>query len=78
MFNGQLSDMKKILRFLCMSALLCGLVSCNPETYKKINYLQDINENTSMTMTIIMNTNMNTNMSTAIITTITNTAIWRT
>ena len=35
-----------------MSALLCGLVSCNPETYKKINYLQDINENTSMTMKV--------------------------
>lgn len=44
--------MKKIFQFLCVSALLCGLVSCNPETYKKINYLQDISENTSMTMKV--------------------------
>ena len=33
-------------------ALLLGLVSCNPETYKKINYLQDVQDNTSMSMKV--------------------------
>ena len=42
--------MKKILGILCGAALLAGLVSCNPETYKKINYLQDVQNNTSMSM----------------------------
>ena len=42
--------MKKILGILCLSALLAGLSACSPETYKKINYLQDIQDNTSMGM----------------------------
>ena len=42
--------MKKILRSLTVLAVLCGLASCNPETYKKINYLQDVNKDTSMPM----------------------------
>ena len=42
--------MKKILGILCGAALLAGLSSCNPETYKKINYLQDVQNNTSMSM----------------------------
>ena len=42
--------MKKILQSLTVLAVLCGLASCNPETYKKINYLQDVNKDTSMPM----------------------------
>ncbi len=44
--------MEKIFRFLTFSAILLGLVSCNPETYKKINYLQDIQGDTSMSMKV--------------------------
>ena len=42
--------MKKILGILSAAALLLGLAACNPETYKKINYLQDVTDNTSMSM----------------------------
>ena len=42
--------MNKILGFLCLATLLVGLSSCSPETYKKINYLQDVRDNTSMDM----------------------------
>ena len=44
--------MKKILSTLTAMALLLGLVSCNPETYKKSNYLQDVQDNTSMSMKV--------------------------
>ena len=44
--------MKKILGFLSATALLLGLSACNPETYKKINYLQDVTDNTSMNMKV--------------------------
>jgi polysaccharide export outer membrane protein len=44
--------MKKIFGFLCAAALLAGLTSCNPETYKKINYLQDVSGNTTMQMKV--------------------------
>ncbi|MBR3387300.1 MAG: polysaccharide biosynthesis/export family protein [Bacteroidales bacterium] len=44
--------MKKILFALSVAAVLAGLVSCNPETYKKINYLQDVNGDTTMTMKV--------------------------
>ena len=44
--------MKKIVETLCLAAVLCGLVSCNPETYKKINYLQDVKQDTTMTMKV--------------------------
>ena len=44
--------MKKILKSLTLAAVLLGLVSCNPETYKKINYLQDIHGDTSMSMKV--------------------------
>ena len=44
--------MKKILQSLTVLAVLCGLASCNPETYKKINYLQDIEGDTSMSMKV--------------------------
>ena len=42
--------MKKILGFLCSATLLLGLFSCSPETYKKINYLQDVGGDVSMSM----------------------------
>ena len=44
--------MKKILFALSMTAVLAGLVSCNPETYKKINYLQDVDGDTTMSMKV--------------------------
>lgn len=44
--------MKKIFLTLTAAAVLAGLVSCNPETYKKINYLQDVNGDTTMTMKV--------------------------
>ena len=44
--------MKKILFALSVAAVLAGLVSCNPETYKKINYLQDVSGDTTMTMKV--------------------------
>lgn len=33
-------------------AVLVGLASCNPETYRKINYLQDVKSDTTMTMKV--------------------------
>ena len=44
--------MKKILEILTAAALVLGLASCNPETYKKINYLQDVSNNMSMSMNV--------------------------
>ena len=44
--------MKNILRIMVAVAFAAALVSCSSETYKKINYLQDINEDTSMSMTV--------------------------
>lgn len=44
--------MKRILQSLTFLAVLCGLASCNPETYKKINYLQDVKQDTTMTMKV--------------------------
>ena len=44
--------MKNILRLTLAAAIAMAFASCNPETYKKINYLQDINEDTSMSMTV--------------------------
>ena len=44
--------MKRILQSLTVLAVLCGLASCNPETYKKINYLQDVKQDTTMTMKV--------------------------
>ena len=44
--------MKKIFGILAVAALVMGLSACNPETYKKINYLQDVTDNTSMSMKV--------------------------
>lgn len=44
--------MQKILQTLSVLAVICGLASCNPETYKKINYLQDVKNDTTMTMKV--------------------------
>ena len=44
--------MKRIFRLTLAAAVATAFVSCNPETYKKINYLQDVEENTSMSMTV--------------------------
>ncbi len=42
--------MKRILYGVFAAAVLFGAASCNPETYKNINYLQDVKENTSARM----------------------------
>jgi polysaccharide export outer membrane protein len=44
--------MNKIYQKLAFLAVLYGLVSCNPQTYKKINYLQDVENDTTMTMKV--------------------------
>ena len=44
--------MKRILQSLTVLTVLIGLASCNPETYKKINYLQDVKQDTTMTMKV--------------------------
>ena len=44
--------MKKIFGILAVAALVMGLSACNPETYKKINYLQDVTQDTSMPMKV--------------------------
>ena len=44
--------MKRILLKAALAAAVAALVSCNPETYKKINYLQDVHRDTTMTMKV--------------------------
>ena len=44
--------MKKYLELLAIAALAAALASCNPQTYKKINYLQDVRQDTTMTMKV--------------------------
>ena len=45
--------MKRIGLFALVAALLAAAASCNPNTYKNINYLQDITKDTVM----VLNTN---------------------
>ena len=44
--------MKNILRITLAVAFAAALVSCSSQTYKKINYLQDVDEDTSMSMKV--------------------------
>jgi len=44
--------MKKILHAVVAAVLIAALASCNPQTYKKINYLQDVRQDTTMTMKV--------------------------
>ena len=44
--------MKNILGTAFAVVLAMAFVSCNPETYKKINYLQDIDGDTTMSMKV--------------------------
>ena len=44
--------MKHILKAIMTMALAAVLASCNPQTYKKINYLQDVRQDTTMTMKV--------------------------
>ena len=44
--------MKNILRITLAVAFAAALVSCSSQTYKKINYLQDIEGDTSMSMKV--------------------------
>lgn len=41
---------KKAVKFLAVSAVLVALASCNTDTYKKINYLQDVQDRTTMSV----------------------------
>ncbi len=52
MLYTHLKDMKKTLLIAALAAAVMALVSCNPETYKKINYLQDVHRDTTMTMKV--------------------------
>jgi len=45
--------MKKILHAFSAVAVLFGLVSCNPQTYRKINYLQDVESTVTKPMLVI-------------------------
>jgi polysaccharide export outer membrane protein len=44
--------MSKISRIFTAAALVAILASCSSQTYKKINYIQDITDNTSMSMSV--------------------------
>ena len=44
--------MKKIYGILAIAAMALTFASCNPETYKKINYLQDVHGDTTMKMKV--------------------------
>ena len=44
--------MKRFIKTLALAALLPALFSCNPQTYRKINYLQDVEGDTTMPMTV--------------------------
>ena len=44
--------MKKIIEIVFAAAVFCCVASCGSETYKKINYLQDVNDETSMSMVV--------------------------
>lgn len=44
--------MKKIIEIVFAAVVFCCVASCSSETYKKINYLQDVNDETSMSMVI--------------------------
>ena len=44
--------MKKIFVFLTVAAGILLLASCNPKTYKQINYIQDVERDTTMAMGI--------------------------
>ncbi|MBR1706860.1 MAG: polysaccharide biosynthesis/export family protein [Bacteroidales bacterium] len=44
--------MKKIVCILSLAAAVLSLASCDPQTYKKINYLQDIQSDTTMRMPV--------------------------
>ena len=44
--------MKRIVESLAVAIVLASLVSCSSETYKKINYLQDVKRDTTMTMKV--------------------------
>ena len=42
--------MKKLNGILCAAAAVLLMASCNPKTYKQINYIQDVERDTTMTM----------------------------
>ena len=44
--------MKKLLRCTLLMVVVASLAACNPQTWKNINYLQDINGDTVMPMAV--------------------------
>ena len=44
--------MKNIFKFAVAALLAAAAISCNPQTYKQINYLQDIQNDTIMSMKV--------------------------
>jgi hypothetical protein len=44
--------MKNRFCFVIAALALATMVSCNPSTYKKINYMQDVTQDTTMNMAI--------------------------
>ena len=44
--------MKKILKAIVLCAGIAVLASCNPNTWKNINYLQDVQSDTTMNMSV--------------------------
>lgn len=44
--------MKNLFKFLMIAAAAAALVSCNPNTWKNINYLQDVEGNSAMNMAV--------------------------
>ena len=44
--------MKRIVKTFSAVAILFAMAACNPNTYKEINYLQDVESNETMTMKV--------------------------
>lgn len=44
--------MKSLLKSVLLAALVAASAACSPNTWKNINYLQDVQENTSMPMAV--------------------------
>lgn len=44
--------MKRLFKFLLIAVAVTAVVSCNPNTWKNINYLQDVEGNSAMNMAV--------------------------
>lgn len=48
----KMKNMKNWFRSVLVAALVASVLSCSPDTWKNINYLQDVPDNTTMTMAV--------------------------